>query len=130
MGIEFIFLPFRLLLLALYAVCACLCLCLCLCVCVRVVLFFCLPYAFVYRPVFGFVCFCVLHMRFFRSFGLLFVRLFARSFVNSRALFSSAEAEAERRQQQQHNRSLHACVSYLSLSLFRLSLAVVFFFMY
>lgn len=69
-------------------------------------IFFCLPYAFVYRPVFGFVCFCVLHMRFFRSFGLFFP-------------FACA-ALSQRRRQRRDSRArgsiIAACLHVLSLS--------------
>lgn len=81
----------------------------CVMLCV-VLFFFCLPYAFVYRPVFGFVCFCVLHMRFFRSFGLLFP--FACAALSQRR---RQRRDSKRQQsQRQHNRSLPACLVSLS----------------
>lgn len=71
------------------------------------IIFFCLPYAFVYRPVFGFVCFCVLHMRFFLSFGLFFP-------------FACA-ALSQRRRQRRDSRArgsiIAACLHVLSLFL-------------
>lgn len=77
------------------------------------IIFFCLPYAFVYRPVFGFVCFCVLHMRFFRSFGLFFP--FACAALSQRR---RQRRDSKRQQsQRQHNRSLPACLVSLSLTL-------------
>lgn len=76
------------------------------CVMLCVVFFFCLPYAFVYRPVFGFVCFCVLHMRFFRSFGLFFT--FACAALSQRRW--------QRRDSRARGSIIAACLHVLSLS--------------